>query len=196
VASRGAFLKPSFSAFSAFAMFALLVSCAPRRDGAPAAHAATSIPNARVRTLDSSETDLGLALRGRPALISLWATWCEPCRNELPALNRIDAWAKDHGALVVGVAVGEPLARISTFATEAHLSYMVLVDEDFRFADAIGEKRVPATLVVDRGGRIVYVGGAVDRRAVEVFHKLLEAQPPPALELDGTASSARSAPAP
>jgi thiol-disulfide isomerase/thioredoxin len=148
-------------------------ACSQRRDvsARPAA-----VPSMRVRTLDATETDLAVALRGRPALVSLWATWCDACKKEMPTLVRLDAWAKDHGSLVVGVAVGESLARVSTFASEAHVSYVVFVDEDFHLADALGEKRVPTTLVVDRTGRIVESGGALDEHLVAVFRKLVDAE--------------------
>jgi peroxiredoxin len=92
----------------------------------------------RVRTVDSSETDLARALGGRPALISLWATWCDACRTEMPALRRLDRWARDRDAVVVGVAVGEPVDRVTNFVAENHLPYLVLVDEDFHLADALG----------------------------------------------------------
>jgi peroxiredoxin len=137
------------------------------------------MPPIRVRALDSSETQLGAALHGRPALVSLWATWCDACREEMPELNRLDAWAHDRGAVVVGVAIGEPVARIATFAAEKRMPYLVLVDEDFQLADALGEKRVPSTLVVDRRGRIVYAGGAVDARAVAALQSVVDASAPP-----------------
>jgi peroxiredoxin len=137
----------------------------------------TAVPATRVRALDSSETELAAALRGRPALVSLWATWCDACREEMPALRRLDAWAKSRGSLVVGVAVGESLAKVTSFNAEARLPYLVLVDEEFRLSDALGEKRVPATLVVDRNGRIVFTGGAVDERSLAVFEKLVAETP-------------------
>lgn len=76
---------------------------------------------------------------------------------------------------MVGVAVGEPVARVSTYASAHRMPYMILVDEEFRFADTLGEKRVPTTLVVDRDGRIIYTGGAVDERSIAAFQRALGA---------------------
>lgn len=120
--------------------------------------------------------ELKAAIAGKPALVSLWATWCDACAKEQPALVRIDGWAKEHGAVVVGLAVGEPLDTVTTYTAEHRLPWLVLVDEEFRFADALGEKRVPTTLVVDREGRVVYTGGAVDERSVAAFRKVVAAQ--------------------
>lgn len=98
----------------------------------------------------------------------------------MPDLARLDTWAKEHGGVVLGVAVGEPVDKVKTFATEHRMAYPILVDEDFRLADALGEKRVPATLVVDRTGAIVYSGGALDERSRRAFEALFSAATPPA----------------
>ena len=152
--------------------FSTLVACAPAK---PAVHA-TTLPELHVRSLDHRDQDLRVALGGKPALVSLWATWCDACREEQPALVRIDGWARTHGGLVVGLAVGEELDKVATYATDMRLPWLVLVDEDFHFADALGEKRVPTTLVVDRDGRIVYTGGAVDDRSLAAFRKVVAAE--------------------
>jgi thiol-disulfide isomerase/thioredoxin len=136
------------------------------------------LPVSPVRTLDRSETELATLLRGRPALVTLWATWCDACRKEMPELGYIDAWAKEHDAVVVAVAVGETVDAIASFTTKTTLPYLVVVDEEFRFADALGSKRVPATLVVDRSGTIVYLGGGVDDRSVGAFRRVVGAPAP------------------
>lgn len=87
----------------------------------------------------------------------------------MPALAKLDGWAREHGAVVVGVAVGEPEAKVAEFVATKRLAYPQLVDEDFRVADALGERSVPATIVVDRTGRVVYRGGALDERAKDAF---------------------------
>lgn len=129
-----------------------------------------------IRQLDRAETNLGSVLDGRPALVTLWATWCDACRDELPALTKISAWSRQRGARVIGVAVGETLATVERFSSTNHLPYEVFVDEDFRLADALGERRVPTTLVVDRTGRIVFTGGVVDARALAALRATLEVE--------------------
>jgi thiol-disulfide isomerase/thioredoxin len=124
--------------------------------------------------MDGAPADLGAALRGHAALISLWATWCDACSAEIDALNRLEDQAASQGdALVVGVAVGEPRDRVAAFARERGVKYARFVDEDFRFADRLGERRVPATLVVDRAGRIVYRGGAFDAAGLAALRTAL-----------------------
>ena len=69
--------------------------------------------------------------------------------------------------------MGEPRAKVAAFARERGVKYARLVDEDFRLADVLGERRVPATLVVDRSGRIVYRGGALDAAGLAAFRSVL-----------------------
>jgi peroxiredoxin len=157
----------------------LTSSCA----GAPAANRAdtarpmsvTPVPRAPLVTLGGQPAELADVARGRVALVSLWATWCEACSREFEALNRLSAVAAGQGdALVVAVAVGEPRATVDAFVRRHGLRYTQLVDEDFRLADALGQRDVPATLVLDRDGRIVYRGETLDREALGAFRKTLE----------------------
>lgn len=156
-----------------------LAGCAPAPSEAPAATSAApanvrTLPAAPLVTLDGQPADLSTIIRGRAAVVSLWATWCDACLEEAGALNRLDAQATARGdALVVGVAVGEPRATVAAFAREHGLTYARLVDEDFRLADALGQPRLPATLVVDREGRIVYRGGALDAAGLAAFRSAL-----------------------
>jgi thiol-disulfide isomerase/thioredoxin len=121
--------------------------------------------------------DLGHFLRGRAALISFWATWCEACLTEMPALNRLSAEALAEGdAVVVGVAIGESQGTVADFVRVHHLRFAQLVDEDFRFTDAVGERRVPTTLVVDRARGIVFRGGALDSESLDAFRRVAAAK--------------------
>jgi thiol-disulfide isomerase/thioredoxin len=150
----------------------LLAGCAPV-DKSPAAPSATRLPSATIAALDGAPTTLTAALAGRPALVSLWATWCEACMRELEPLARLHGKAGAQGGVVVAVAVGEPREKVRAFVAERHLVYRQLVDETFAFADALGARRVPATLVVDAGGNIVFSGGELDAAALEAFRREL-----------------------
>ena len=128
-------------------------------------------------TLGGDAAELEDVTRGRVALVSLWATWCEACSKEFDALNRLSAAAGAHDdAMVIAVAVGEPRAKVGAFVQSHRLQYTQLVDEDFRLADALGQRDVPATLVLDRAGRIVYRGEALDRQALGAFRRALDAR--------------------
>src|SRR5258708_5745549 len=84
-----------------------------------------------------------------------------------------DTFAPERQSVVIGVAGGEARAQVAAFIAEHNARYAQLVDESYAFADALGQRRVPTTLVVDRAGRVVYAGGRLDERAVAVFRRAM-----------------------
>jgi len=126
--------------------------------GAGAGQAVTTIPD---------------LLHGRPALLNLWAPWCESCVRELPLLDQVARRAATCGAAVVGVAVGEAPASIAAFPLVKGASYPLYVDQEFALADSLGQRRIPATLVIDRSGRVVFTGAALDRAALAALRSTL-----------------------
>jgi thiol-disulfide isomerase/thioredoxin len=148
----------------------LLAGC--RESAPPAASAPGVVPATPLQTLDGGAMDLPGFLHGRPALVSLWATWCETCIAEAPALNRLDRESRRGGdAVVVGVAIGETRDSVRAFARTQQLDYPQLIDPDFHLADTLGERQVPATLVVDRAGRIVFRGKSLDAGSLAAFRR-------------------------
>jgi peroxiredoxin len=137
-----------------------------------------ALSNQTVMTLSGERTDLGRVTDGRVALVSLWATWCEACTKEIDALNRLARKTSERqDAMVVGVAVGESAASVEAFARSREMKYVQLVDADFSLADALGQRSVPATLVIDRAGHVVYRGEVLDGAALLAFRKALGSDP-------------------
>jgi peroxiredoxin len=134
-----------------------------------------TVSDVPLQTLDGRATTLSEALGGHIGLVSMWATWCETCREELAALTRLSERAGARGAVVLAVAVGEKRETVQAFVAAHHLGYTQLVDEDFHLADALGARRVPTTLVIDRAGRIGYLGGALDEETLAALRRTLDA---------------------
>jgi thiol-disulfide isomerase/thioredoxin len=134
----------------------------------------TPVPAVELSNLAGGTAGVTRLAEGRVALVSMWATWCDACMKELDALNRLHAsTAAGRDAVVIGVDVGEDPDTVAAFAKQRGLRYAQLVDRDFVFADALGQRRVPATLVVDRQGRIVYRGDALDARSLEALRRAI-----------------------
>ena len=133
----------------------------------------SALPPCELRTLDGRPARLDEVAAGRPALVSLWATWCEACQREFDSLARVHEATRGAGAAVIGVAVGEPHDEVARFVQRRGLPYTQLVDERFQLADALGQTRVPATVVLDRQGHIVYRGGLFDEAALAAFRRAL-----------------------
>lgn len=105
--------------------------------------------------LDGGELRLE-TLRGRPVLVNFWASWCAPCRRELPAL---EAFARQHSgpgaAQVLAVNVGEDEALVRDFLAEAGVrELVVLLDGDARVNDVWGVNGLPTSFFIDPGGEI------------------------------------------
>lgn len=95
------------------------------------------------------------AYRGQPLIVNFWATWCEPCRREMPSLERLGAALRPHGVPVIGVTVDADANLAREFVLQYRLSFANFRDPDLRLArDALGISAFPATLLVGADGRI------------------------------------------
>jgi thiol-disulfide isomerase/thioredoxin len=102
-------------------------------------------------------------LRGRAVLLNFWASWCEPCRAEMPTLQQIADFYGPEKLLVLAVNFKEPPARALQFAKTTGVTLPVLLDLDGKAAQAWGVKVFPTTLMIDVAGRPrLRVRGEVD----------------------------------
>lgn len=99
---------------------------------------------------DSNNEPIALAShRGLNVLVHFFATWCEPCRDELPALNRLAARAGDRKLAVLAISVAEVPVRVRRFLGEMSVNFPVLLDQDRAVAKAWGVDSLPATFILD-----------------------------------------------
>jgi DsbE subfamily thiol:disulfide oxidoreductase len=94
-------------------------------------------------------------VHGKPAVINLWASWCAPCRHEMPLLQRAHAAAGEK-VQFLGVDVRDSRSRATDFLTAHGVTYAQVYDAQGTFARALGFVGVPDTLVVDAGGHVVF----------------------------------------
>jgi peroxiredoxin len=93
--------------------------------------------------------------RGHVVLLNLWASWCAPCRAEMPDLERLYASEKRRGLVVLGVDQGESAEVASAFARAHGVTFPILLDQDQRYGRAYAAVGLPTTVVIDRSGAIV-----------------------------------------
>jgi peroxiredoxin len=102
-------------------------------------------------------------LRGKVVLVNFWATWCPPCRKELPSMERLWRQFKDEGLVVLGVNVGETGDEVFAFSKglETPLTFPLLLDEDSAVAQSWPVKGLPTTFLIDKQGRMAFgvIGG-------------------------------------
>ena len=107
---------------------------------------------------DASGNELRLtALRGRPVILHFWATWCEPCREELPALEAIARHMADSGVILVAVAIDEEAdtARIRRYAQDLGVTFPVYLAREGTISERYWSWGVPVTYLIDPAGRLV-----------------------------------------
>ncbi len=122
-------------------------------------HAAEPTGNAPDFTLKSA-AGANLRLqeqRGRVVMINFWATWCGPCRVEMPHLNRLYDKYRSAGFQLLGVNIDEDPAKAQALATKLGLQFPVLFDADKRVSKLYDLTTMPSTVLVDRDGRVRHV---------------------------------------
>jgi len=105
---------------------------------------------------DASGRDVSLdAYRGHVVVINLWATWCPPCRAEMPDLQRLYTAYRSRGLVVLGVNQGESASRATEFAHSLAIGFPILLDPDQQYGRRFTALGLPTTVVIDRNGTIV-----------------------------------------
>ena len=112
-------------------------------------------PPLALKDVDGRPHDL-TDYRGKVAVVNFWATWCAPCRDELPSLERLRDAMRGRPVEVLAVNVGEGEARVKRFLGEVPLRLPVLLDRDGEVQRAWKVRGLPATFLLDQGGLIRY----------------------------------------
>ena len=116
-------------------------------------------PNFLLETLDGKEMRLS-DLRGQPVVINFWATWCQPCRKEVPELVAAYNSYRERGLVILGVNLQEGKGIVRPFAEDFGMNFPILIDRDGEVGDEYRVLGLPTTYFVDRDGvvRSVFTG--------------------------------------
>ncbi|HEU4523351.1 MAG TPA: TlpA disulfide reductase family protein [Thermoanaerobaculia bacterium] len=114
------------------------------------------MPAYSAKLLDGSDFDLAKE-RGNVVFVNLWATWCGPCRYEIPELEKLHNELASRNFKVVGVSVDEGGDQIvREFVDEQNMSYPVALDPEGRLATILDTTILPTSILVDREGKVVW----------------------------------------
>jgi thiol-disulfide isomerase/thioredoxin len=133
-------------------------------------------PSLTVRDLNGNSVSL-TSLRGKIVFLNFWATWCPPCRMEMPSIQRLFETMDRNQFAVMAVDLGEPAAEVKNFIQKNRYTFPIYIDIDDRGASAYRVEAVPSTFVIDRMGNVI--GAFVGSRSwdtpdvIEAFRKIL-----------------------
>jgi len=162
-----------------------LAACTTVSAGQPSGGAhASNLPDFELSAVDGDVVRLSDHVGKEVIVLSFWDTWCEPCKMEMPHLERIYRAHKDEGLLVLSIAMDDPttVAQVAPFVRENHFSFPVLLDPNSSASNLYNtHKSAPYTVVIGRDGTIAseasgYSPGA-EKLLEEHIVKLLAPKP-------------------
>jgi cytochrome c biogenesis protein CcmG, thiol:disulfide interchange protein DsbE len=148
-----------------------LVGVLPILAGAAPPPPGSEAPDFQLKDLQGNMVHLS-TLRGKPVVLHFWATWCPHCLSEMPLLESASRDLSARGAQVLAINLGEPRKKVERYARDHGLNFIILLDTRGKAAQAFGVVGLPATVVIDREGR---VAGQIDMGSLDLgsLEKLL-----------------------
>jgi len=134
-------------------------------------------PEFSLRELNGNVASLS-GYRGKMVLLNFWATWCGPCRDEMPSMEQLSRSFGGQGLTVVAINQRENAALVARFMKTHNLNFSTLLDADGRVAASYRVYGIPVSYVIDSDGRAIGMkSGSMDwasPRVVDMFRKLVD----------------------
>ncbi len=107
---------------------------------------------------------------GKVTLVNMWATWCPPCKAEMPTLEAFYKKYKDDGFIIVGINDGEAPHVVASFVQDFGLTFPIWLDQQYLSEKAFKTINLPSSFVIDRNGtiRLMWIG-AISKKALENY---------------------------
>jgi cytochrome c biogenesis protein CcmG/thiol:disulfide interchange protein DsbE len=118
---------------------------------------AVAAPDFTLQDLAGNSVTLS-SLKGRPVLLDFWASWCGPCRAEMPVVERLNRDYAARGLAVIGVDVGESRETVAHYIAQQGYSYTVVLDSDLEAAMLYNARALPTLVVIDTDGNVAAYG--------------------------------------
>ena len=136
-----------------------------------------SLPNIEVKTLEGSSFNIQeLENKGKPMVISFWATWCKPCKKELNAIAEVyEDWQEETGVKLIAISIDDTrsMSRVAPYVNSSDWEYDIYLDSNSDLKRAMGVSTVPHTFLINGEGKIVWNHkGYIDGDEEELYEQI------------------------
>jgi len=114
----------------------------------------TKAPDFKLKDLDGNELSFN-NLRGKKVFLNFWATWCPPCKAEMPEIEKLYQETKNSDLVIVTIEIGEPLSDVKAFIGNNNYNFKVLLDSNQSVAAQYGISAIPTSFFIDKEGNII-----------------------------------------
>lgn len=136
-----------------FLLFIIAISCSKPESEQPVTSNPMPAQDFTLKDITGNDVKLS-SLKGKAVVVNFWATWCYPCREEIPDLQKSYEENKDKGFVILGVNIKENESKVSKFAKDYNMTYPILLDTDGTISDVYKVFGVPTSFFIDKNGLI------------------------------------------
>ena len=108
-----------------------------------------------LKNLEGDDITLS-SFQGKVVFLNFWATWCPPCRGEMPSIQKLHEKMQDRDFIILAVSIGEKENAVKNFIEKNNYTFPVLLDPDNQAAQDYDISGIPTTLLVDKEGKVVF----------------------------------------
>jgi peroxiredoxin len=114
--------------------------------------------NFAISTVTGEKIELDQLYSKGPLLVTFWALWCEPCKEEMRHLNQIYKKYKEHGFTILGINQDSPksVSKVRAYVASHNINFPVALDPDFQYLQKMNGQSIPYSILFDTKGKIVY----------------------------------------
>ena len=130
-----------------------------------------SLPQASLNVPESLARPTSLSgLKGKVVFLNFWATWCGPCRIEMPSMEALYAKYRDRGLEILAVNSGERASDVLAFLAENRFTFPVVMDTDGKVSRTYGIQAIPTSYLIGRDGQIISrMTGSIDWNTPQIY---------------------------
>jgi cytochrome c biogenesis protein CcmG, thiol:disulfide interchange protein DsbE len=140
---------------------------------AEALDAGAKMPEVGLNDLSGKPVSLA-SLAGKVVVIDFWATWCAPCKEELPVLQKLHKKYGSQGLAIVGISVDKDAANLPEFLKKLAITFPIVHDANHSVTGRYAPPRMPSSYIVDRKGLVKFVHGGFRADDAATFEKQIQ----------------------